>query len=227
MALAVQLQLNPRAKPFVPTVKANKLLQHHRGKREEGEAPVSKHQTQLGRVRWASRRGEGKPNPPRETKNSGANGGRSWRNWRTEVFVQKIIKSKKNCVLEKRGGEGERDAARHDDRRATTVTELAEGNSSSLPITCGRWLWMGSTAWEERRRSSTCTKRWAATSSVCSKRGVVASLLFSKLDMLSTAATSPEATGKGRRAKVELGLPFVRASPVPKHGRRSSSTTGY
>ena len=27
-------------------------------------------QTQLGRVRWASRRGEGEPNPPRETKNS-------------------------------------------------------------------------------------------------------------------------------------------------------------
>ena len=98
MALAVQLQLNPRAKPFVPTVKTNKLLQHRRGKREEREAPVSKHQTQLGRVRWASRRGEGKPNPPRETKNSGANGGR---NWRTEVFVQKIIKRKKMCSRKK------------------------------------------------------------------------------------------------------------------------------
>ena len=134
MALAVQLQLSPRAKPFVPTVKANNLLQHRRGKREEGEAPVSKHQTQLGRAIWASRRGEGKPNPPRETKTSGANGGR---NWRTEVFVQKIIK-RKNGVLEKRGGEGKRDAARQDDRRATTVTELAEWNSSSLPITCGR-----------------------------------------------------------------------------------------
>ena len=48
MVLSVQLQLN--RKPFVPTVKANKLLQHRRGKREEGEAPVSKHQTQLGRV---------------------------------------------------------------------------------------------------------------------------------------------------------------------------------
>ena len=92
MALAVQLQLNPRAEPFVPTVNAYKLLQHRRGKREEGEAPVSKHWTQLGRVRWASRRGEGKPNPPRETKNSGANGGRQWR---TEVFVQKHIKRKK------------------------------------------------------------------------------------------------------------------------------------
>ena len=103
MALAVQLQLNPRAKPFVPTVKANKLLQHRRGKREKGEAPVSKHQTQLGRVRWASRRGEGKPNPPRETKTSGANGGRSWR---TEVFVQKIIKIKKEEERENKTARG-------------------------------------------------------------------------------------------------------------------------
>ena len=155
MALAVQLQLNPRAKPFVPTVKVNKLLQHRRRKREEGEAPVSKHQTQLGRVRWASRRGEGEPNPPRETKNSGASGGR---NWMTEVYVQKVIKRKK-YLLGKRDGEGERDGAQHDDKRATAVAELAEENSSSLPITCGRWLWMGSTAWEERRRSSTYTKK--------------------------------------------------------------------
>ena len=109
MALAVQLQLNPRAKPFVPTVKANKLLQHRRGKREEGEAPVSKHQTQLRRVRWASRRGEGKPNPPRETKNSGANGGR---NWRTEVVVQKNIKRKKMCARKKWRGRTRRRAVR-------------------------------------------------------------------------------------------------------------------
>ena len=51
MALTVQLLLNSRAKPSVPTVKANKLLQHRRVKRKEGETPVSKHQTQLGRVR--------------------------------------------------------------------------------------------------------------------------------------------------------------------------------
>ena len=70
MALTMQLQLNPRTKPFVLMVKENKLLQHRRGKRDEGEAPASKHQTQLGRVRWASRRGEGEPNPPRETKTS-------------------------------------------------------------------------------------------------------------------------------------------------------------
>ena len=36
------------------------------------------------------------------------------------------------------------------------------------------------------------------------ERGVVASLFFFKLDMLFTAAASPEATGKGRMAKVEL-----------------------
>ena len=92
MALAVQLQLNPRAKLFVPTVKANKLLQHRRGKREEGEAPVSKHQTQLERVRWASRRREGKPNPPRETKTSGANGGRNWK----RSFCTKSYEKKKS-----------------------------------------------------------------------------------------------------------------------------------
>ena len=110
MALTVQLQLNPRAKPFVPTVKANKLLKHRRGKREEGEAPVSKHQTQLGRVIWASRRGEGEPNPPCETKTSAANGGR---NWRTEVYVQKNIKRKKILARKRRlRGRPRRNAAR-------------------------------------------------------------------------------------------------------------------
>ena len=45
---------------------------------------------------------------------------------------------RKKYLLEKRGVEGERDGAQHDVKRATTVTELAEGNSSALPITCGR-----------------------------------------------------------------------------------------
>ena len=48
-----------------------------------------------------------------------------------------------------------------------------------------------------------------------------------KLDTLLTAAVSPEATGKGRRAKVELGWLFARVSPVPKYDRLSSSATGY
>ena len=50
---------------------------------------MSKHQIQLGRVRWASRREEGVPNPPREAKTSDANGGR---NRRTKVYIQKFIK---------------------------------------------------------------------------------------------------------------------------------------
>ena len=144
---------------------------------------MSKHQIQLGRVRWASRRGEGKPNPPRATKTSGANGGR---NWRTQVYVQNLT-IKRKYLPEKRSAGGERDGAQHDGKRATTVTELAERNSSSLPIRCGRWQWMESTAWAERRAPA-FTRRWAATSSVCRKLGVAASLLFSKMDMLFTAA---------------------------------------
>ena len=69
--------------------------------------------------------------------------------------MYKKLSKEKKCLLGKRGGEGEQDGTRHDDKRATTVTELAKGNSSSLSIPCGRWLWMGNTAWEERRRSST------------------------------------------------------------------------
>ena len=110
MASTVQLQLNSRAKPFVPTLKPNKLLQHRRGKREEGEAPMNEHQTQLGRVKWASRRGEGEPNSLRETKNAGANGGRKWR---TEVYVQKYIYRKKILARKKRRrGRTRRRAAR-------------------------------------------------------------------------------------------------------------------
>ena len=71
----MKFQLNPRAKPFLPTAKAKKMLQHRRGKREEREAPVRKHQTQLGRVRWASRRGVGELNRLHDTEISGANVG--------------------------------------------------------------------------------------------------------------------------------------------------------
>ena len=82
-----------------------------RGKRGEGEAPVSKHQTQLGRVRWASRRGEGELNPPRETKNSGANGGTGVRGHK---FMYKKIQRKKVLARKKRrrGRAGRRTARR-------------------------------------------------------------------------------------------------------------------
>ena len=66
-------------------------------------------------------------------------------------MYKKLQKGKK-YLLEKRGGEGERNGAQRDDKRATTVTKLAKGNSPSLPITCGRWLWIKSTGWAERRR---------------------------------------------------------------------------
>ena len=95
MVLPVQFQVNPRAKPFVSTVKANKLLQHRLGKREEGKAPVCKHHNHLGRVRWASRRGEGESNSSRKTKCSGVNGGRNWRT-QIHVYMYKKYKTKEN-----------------------------------------------------------------------------------------------------------------------------------
>ena len=51
MAFTVQFRLNSCAKLFVRTEEASKPLQHHCGKREEGEALVSNHHTQLGRGR--------------------------------------------------------------------------------------------------------------------------------------------------------------------------------
>ena len=94
MALTVQLQLNLRAKSFVPAVKANRLLRHRRGKREEEEVSVSKHQTQFGHVRWATRRGEGEPNPPRETKKSDANEGQELED--TSLCTKHYYKKKKS-----------------------------------------------------------------------------------------------------------------------------------
>ena len=48
-------------------------LEYHRGKREGGEEPVSKHQIRSGNGRWAGRSGVGRMNPRRETKVQGAN----------------------------------------------------------------------------------------------------------------------------------------------------------
>ena len=47
-----------------------------RGKREEGEEPVSKHQIRPGDGRWTGRRGVGRLNPRRENKIQGKNGDR-------------------------------------------------------------------------------------------------------------------------------------------------------
>ena len=50
------------------------------------------------------------------------------------------MQNNKIYLPEKRGAEGEREGAQHDEKGAMTVTELAERNSSTLPITCGRQL---------------------------------------------------------------------------------------
>ena len=51
-------------------------VQHRRGKREEGEEPVSKHQIRAGDGRWTGRREVGRLNPRRENKIQGKNGDR-------------------------------------------------------------------------------------------------------------------------------------------------------
>ena len=69
----------------IPTAMASKLaystvqystVQHRRGKREEGEEPVSKHQIRPGDGTWTGRRGVGRLNPRRENKIQGKNGDR-------------------------------------------------------------------------------------------------------------------------------------------------------
>ena len=78
MGSAVNCQLNPQVRLFVPTAMTSKLaystVQHRRGKREEGEEPVSKHQICPGDGRWTGRRGVGRRNPRRENKIQGKNG---------------------------------------------------------------------------------------------------------------------------------------------------------
>ena len=84
MASAVHCQLKPQVRLFVPTAMTPKLaystvqqystVQYRRGKREEGEEPVSKHQIRPGDGRWTGRRGVGRLNPRRENKIQGKNG---------------------------------------------------------------------------------------------------------------------------------------------------------
>ena len=78
---------------------------------------MSKHQTQLGRVRLASGRGVGGPNLPCETKTSGANGGRK----RTQVYANQLQKQRK-YLPGSGGAQAERDGAEHDGKGATTMT---------------------------------------------------------------------------------------------------------
>ena len=119
MASAVHCHLNPQVRLFVPTAMASKLVystvQHHRGKREEGEEPVSKHQIRPGDGRWTGRRGVGRLNPRRENKIQGKNrdreGGKLKKSQKGETFW-KILARKR-----RRRGRAERRRVRQGKRR--------------------------------------------------------------------------------------------------------------
>ena len=64
------------------TVQQYSTVQHRRGKQEEGEEPVSKHQIRPGDGRWTGRRGVGRLNPRRENKIQGKNGDGEGRKWK-------------------------------------------------------------------------------------------------------------------------------------------------
>ena len=83
------LPVESTSQAVVPTAMTSKLaystvqqystVQNRRGKREEGEDPVSKHQIRPGDGRWTGRRGVGRLNPRRENKIQGKNGDREGR----------------------------------------------------------------------------------------------------------------------------------------------------
>ena len=100
-------------------------VQHRRGKREEGEEPVSKHQIRPGDGRWTGRRGVGRLNPRREKKIQGKNGDREG---------GKLKKSQKGETFWKfwranDGGEVKKRGAAYD--RAKGGTEYVRGDGRS------------------------------------------------------------------------------------------------
>ena len=160
MVLTVQFQLNPCAEPFVPTATANKTVQHRRRNREEGEAPRSKHQTRARHGEWVGRRGIGRPNPSRETKISGANGGGERRKSVPEKYRKQKNKKKtrrrrggRNSWRGSEGGEVEQGVVPRGTKRKVRGRKSVGTSSPSLPTTCVRWRWTGSTAWGAQLRS--------------------------------------------------------------------------
>ena len=71
-------------------------LAYRRGKREEGEEPVSKHQIRPGDGRWTRRRKVGRLNPRRENKIQGKNGDRE------RGKTEKVIERSKNLARKRR-----------------------------------------------------------------------------------------------------------------------------
>ena len=121
MPSAVHCQFNAHVRLFVPTAMTSKLaystvqystVQHRRGKREEGEEPVSKHQLRPGDGRWTGRRGVGRLNPRGESKTQGKNGDRKGGKIEKVAERMKILARKR-----RRRGRAERRRLRQSERR--------------------------------------------------------------------------------------------------------------
>ena len=118
MALAGKFQLNPQAKPFIPTVKAYERLDSRRGKRNtEGAEPVSKHRIWPRRGGSVGRRGPEGPNLARETNKSGENGNKGKGK---RLYIEKITKQKK-LLHARRGEEVEQSVASQKSKQKGTV----------------------------------------------------------------------------------------------------------
>ena len=137
MASAVHCQLNPQVRPFVPTTMTPKLA-YRRGKRKEGEEPVSKHHIHAGDGRWTGRRRMNRLSPRRESKIQGKNGDRE----RGEI--EKVTERRKILARKRRRrGRAERQLR---DRAKEGIKHVRVDGRSQLPrTTSGRWRWMGRT----------------------------------------------------------------------------------
>ena len=126
MASAVHCRLNPQVRPFVPIAMTPKLA-YRRGKREEGEEPVSKHQIRPGDGRWTRRRRVGRLNPRRENKIQGKNGDRERGKTKKSQRGGKIWRVNRSGEVEQRGAAY--------DRAKGAIEHVREDGRSQLPRT--------------------------------------------------------------------------------------------
>ena len=156
----------------------------------------------------------GEPDPPRETKNTGANGGKVWK----MICVEKRAKRRK-VLPESRGTDAEQDVAQHDDKSSDRDRARRKELRVATPQCADN-----DRGWQAR------VGRAVEVLGVDQKTGcdIVRPQETVKRRSGQSAAMNPEATGEGKKgANVELNWLFARLSPVPKYDRRSSSVTGY
>ena len=109
---------------------------YRRGKREEGEEPVSKHQIRSGDGRWVGRRGVGRQNPRRETQVQGKNGDSE------RGMVRKSHRAEEILGAQTKAARKSRAAPSATKKRGIELVRVDGG--SQLPRTAsGRWRWMG------------------------------------------------------------------------------------